>query len=59
MTSADPSPPRGDDSLIIVMRPDATAQDVEQVIERLRQIVEHDLQAVKPAAEKHLTETVS
>jgi len=38
MASADHSPPRGDESLLIVLAPEATAQDVDHVVGRLRDI---------------------
>ncbi|MCJ7724795.1 MAG: hypothetical protein MUP76_00175, partial [Acidimicrobiia bacterium] len=38
MVPSNQATPTGDDSLLIVLRPDATDQDREHVIERLREI---------------------
>jgi 3-deoxy-7-phosphoheptulonate synthase len=38
MASADQSPPRGDESLLIVLSPEATTKDLDRVVSRLREI---------------------
>ena len=38
MASADQMPPRGDESLLIVLSPEASTQDLDRVVARLREI---------------------